>query len=119
MRLGVLGHVGTFADEAARRAHRQAARCCAVVARATQLWRWHGDEKRPPTEAASNLRLEKRQKYGRCGLLQNVILERDAFRVMLLKPPFGSPSTLAKTFDVTELRGGVDVDKDGFHFMIL
>jgi hypothetical protein len=63
-----------------------------------QLWRWRGDEKRPPTEAASKLRLEKCQKDGRCGLLQNVILERDAFRVMFLKPPFGSPSTLAKTF---------------------
>ena len=33
MRLDVLGHVGTFADEAARRAHRQAASCCAVATR--------------------------------------------------------------------------------------
>jgi hypothetical protein len=32
-------------------------------ARATQLWRWHGDEKRPPTVAASKLCLEKCQKY--------------------------------------------------------
>jgi len=55
-----------------------------------------------------------RHRAGRCDSLQNLVLERNAFRIVFLEPNLGSDLGRKdlQVILITNLLGGVDIDPD-------